>query len=317
MRKQALSHFLLMPEIAEVEVLRRQLQPLVSAEVSAIKIEDVKLKTKTLLAARGRVLGIRRRGKLLGLELEGGRVLACHLRMTGALTFTPQPHTRARIEFADGRSLYFSDPRRFGIMEMVAHEDFAVKLGPDLLDDLKGCLAIEIAKQCAIKNVLLDQSVIAGIGNYMADETLFACRTHPLAPASLVDWPLVCETAHEIAKRSLELGGVSLRDYKHADGESGHAQTMLRVYGRANAPCLVCGTALTHVVVGGRGTTFCRRRQQQVVVNAKGREYKILPERNYYERGRWWIQALEVETGKSWTLAVSNLVSWRPAPAQK
>jgi formamidopyrimidine-DNA glycosylase len=316
-----------MPEIAEVEVLCRQLRGLVGANIVGVESEDSKL--VGLDGARGRVAALRRHGKLLGFELEDGNVLACHLRMTGALTFTRQPHTRAVIHFdavdaVDARrDLYFSDPRRFGTLAFTPSTVFASNLGPDLLDDIGECtLQWQRVRRLRrpIKAVLLDQNVIAGIGNYMADETLFDARIHPQTPASLLRaelWSGLCGRAYTVALRSLMLGGVSLRDYKHADGGVGSAQTQLRCYGRAGQPCLVCASTLERTVVAGRGSTFCGHCQAQIIRYTNYRLEtslrRVLPQRSYYgstswhPQKQWLLDAFDLDKGEIRTFALADI----------
>ena len=258
-----------MPEIAEVELLRRQLQSLVGAQIVNVEATDPKL--NEVEGVQGQVVALCRHGKLLGLGLEDGTVLSCHLRMTGALTFVEQPHNRATIHFADRRNLYFSDPRRFGILQLQDRREFGTGLGPDLLDEpelLAGRWSYVQRQRRPIKAVLLDQHVLAGIGNYLADESLYACRIHPFAPAWLLGestWKELVSAARAVALQTLELGGVSLRDYKQADGSPGHGQTVLRCYGRRGLPCERCGTPLEQLVVAGRGSTICPHCQAQEI----------------------------------------------------
>jgi len=252
-----------MPEIAEVE-LRRELRPLVGAQLSEITVEDGRLALEDpALVREQEVTDIVRRGKLLGLLFANDEVVACHLRMTGSLGWKRAPHTRAILTFVDGRQLFFADPRGFGTLEILRKEDFGSSIGPDLLDDpekLKGLWEKASRSRRAIKAVLLDQHVIGGIGNYLADESLFRARINPQTPTSLLGderWDELCVAAHEIAGEALEHGGVSIRDYKHVDGSSGEMQNQLLCYGRAGHGCVRCGTTLVASKVGGRGTTHC------------------------------------------------------------
>lgn len=184
-----------------------------------------------------------------------GRVLLDHF---------PAPDARAVLLF-DDTILSFCDPRGFGTLEVVELERFGTGLGPDLFE-LERERFTETAPPAlgrsrrAVKALLLDQSLIAGIGNYLADEALWEQRIAPQAPASAIDgelWAGLLGSARELAERVLEAGGVSVRDYVRVDGSTGRGQSLLRCYGRAGQPCLRCGTTLVKSKVAGRGTTSC------------------------------------------------------------
>lgn len=251
-----------MPELAEVELIRRQLAGIVGRTITTVESLDRKL--VDLDAASGHeVTSLLRHGKLLGLQLTDNIVLACHLRMTGALTFSHGAHARAVIRFGDGQQLWFTDPRRFGTLRVETALDFGKGLGPDLLNDsslLPATHARAARRRSAVKTVLLDQSLVAGIGNYMADEALWRARTHPQSQAASLsdeEWMSVLTHAQMIAVESIAHGGVSIRDYKHVDGTSGRMQERLLCYGRGGLACARCEGVLQKLRVGGRGTTYC------------------------------------------------------------
>ena len=253
-----------MPEIAEVEVIRRCLAPLVGQTLHAVDVADVKLRLDAGDVAGVRCQGVLRHGKLLGLRF-GDQVLAVHLRMTGALLFAERPDARAVLRF-DDRALSFVDPRQFGTLTVGAVADFAAGAPVDLLAASDEQIADAARRACrgrrAVKAVLLDQrAVTCGIGNYIADEAVGSVPgVHPAARACDVDveqWERLLRAARGVAQMALKLGGVSMRDYVHPDGSRGSMQRHLAVYGRVGQPCRRCATPLVKTVVAGRGTTFC------------------------------------------------------------
>lgn len=253
------------PEIAEVEIVRRGLQPLVGQRLMRIETQYEKLgiygKEKPLL--RRPLVRLRRRGKLLGLELEGGELIAIHFRMTGHLSLNqPSEKDRVRFDFTNDQ-LCFTDPRGFGTVDLLSLDQFLGKTGPDLFDDPL-TEALEPARVAnskrAAKAVILDQTVVGGIGNYLADESLWLQGVHPQQHWDLLSSEQqrgVLENARATALKAVQAGGVSIRDYSAVDGTSGEMQNQLQCYGRAGLPCLRCGTALVKTRVAGRGTTYC------------------------------------------------------------
>ena len=271
-----------MPELPEVETVARSLRPrIVGRTIAGFDLLD-----RTLLRAGGRrglealrgrlVLGVRRRGKMLLVELDGGRTLVFHLKMTGQVLFagegTPRDkHVRLAVRFADGRDeLRFRDVRRFGFLlcldgppESACGE--LARLGPEpLAVGPAEFAAILRGRKGRIKSVLLDQRRLAGIGNIYADEMLFAAGIHPEKPASSIG-PGAVERLHGSMRRILEsaiaAGGSTLRDYRDADGQAGGFQSDHRVYGRTGKPCPVCGEPVRMRRVGGRSSHFCPKCQ--------------------------------------------------------
>lgn len=259
-----------MPEIAEVELVRLGLERLQGQELRDLEVSTRKLgiagREIELLGCR--VVDLRRKGKLLGIELDHGDVIAIHLRMTGNLSFAEAPGWRVRFAFNED-TLFFSDPRGFGTVDLLAASEFATHLGPDLFDADLAALAADpriSSSRRSTKAVLLDQSVVAGIGNYIADETLWRCSIAPTARWSELSFEqrlALLETAGEIGRQALDKGGVTIRDYRRPDGQEGEMQLLLDCYGRAGQPCLRCEEPLAKTKVAGRGTTFCPRCQAQ------------------------------------------------------
>jgi formamidopyrimidine-DNA glycosylase len=270
-----------MPELPEVETIVRGLAPLISGRrVNGLTVLDRRVFPGNPEAFRqefvGRLIsGVSRRAKLCLVEVEGGRLIAFHLKMTGRLFVArpsedPEPHLRVLLALDDGRALHFSDMRRFGSCRgfgpgMIESWDFYRRLGPEPL----GLTAVAfrqilIGRKARIKALLLDQTVIAGIGNIYADEALFAARIRPDAPADTVaperlDVLLAC--LQDVLCRAIDAGGSTIRDYRTATGVEGSFQWDFKVYGRSGQPCPACGRTLIQTRVAGRTSTYCARCQ--------------------------------------------------------
>lgn len=277
-----------MPELPEVESVRRQLAP----ELTGRRVLDVwwdahphaRLSDLDLLAGR-RIEAVRRRGKFLlcpldpdpdGDELE----LVLHLGMTGSFRFVPADapddggitHVRVRAVLDDGRALLFRDPRRFGRASVVPAGDYVDRvptlatLGPEPLSDAfdREAFAAALARTSGtVKARLLDQRLVAGVGNIYADEALWLARIHPASRR------VGRERAHrlhaairEVLTAAIEREGTTFRDYQMVNGESGRNADFLMAYGQADLPCTRCGTPMVRSVVAQRGTTHCPRCQR-------------------------------------------------------
>jgi formamidopyrimidine-DNA glycosylase len=266
------------PELPEVETIRTQLEPrLVGRRLELVSILDPRL-TRPLdpreVSAElegARVEAVERRGKYLLLRLDNGGTLLVHLRMTGSFGFEPTTHERAVLELGNGERLVYRDVRRFGtwlVVDAIALEPYlAAKNGPEPLGArfTAAWLAAQLSRRrAALKAVLLDQRVVAGLGNIYADEALWRARLSPLRPASSLQ-PEEVPRLHRAIRLALRTGiarqGASLRDYAKPDGASGAMQEDFRVYGRAGEPCIRCGTPIAKTRVGGRGTWYCPRCQ--------------------------------------------------------
>ena len=218
-----------------------------------------------------RVVSVERRGKYLLVRLESGLGLLVHLRMTGSFGFTPVTHERAVLELDDGSRLVYRDVRRFGtwlVLEDGELEPYlATKNGPEPLGRrfTKEWLAQQLVRRkAALKAVLLDQRVVAGLGNIYADEALWRARVSPLRPANDLtedETARLTRAIRAVLRTGIERQGSTLRDYAAPDGESGSMQEEFRVYGRDGEPCPRCRTTITKTRVGGRGTWFCPRCQ--------------------------------------------------------
>ena len=220
------------------------------------------------------VLGTRRRAKYIIIDLGGGTILMAHLRMTGHIHFTapeepPDRHLRARLPLDDGTELRFADMRKFGRLYLGTEDELAAvtplaKLGPEPLDadftaELLGTRLS--GRHGPIKPVLLDQTVLAGLGNIYVDEALFRAGIAPRRAAdalSEADLAALREAIVATLSEALERGGTSFRDYLSVAGNRGGNMPNLRVFRRDGEPCPRCGLTLERTVLAGRGTHWCR-----------------------------------------------------------
>jgi formamidopyrimidine-DNA glycosylase len=264
------------PELPEVETIRRQLEPeLVGRRIEAIEVLDAKWtrlsgeEVESVCAGR-RIEAVGRRGKFLLFELEGGWTLLIHLRMTGGLRFSrpgEEPrHLRAAIRMEGGEELVFTDARRFGHGEVVRSDELGKRFGRMGVEPLSQEFTAEhlyglaIGRKAPLKSFLLDQAKIAGIGNIYADEALHRAGLHPLSPAGSMK-PEHCVTLRDAIVAALEAGldngGASISDYRNARGLRGAMQDEFLVHRREGEPCPRCGEMIVRVVIAGRSTYFC------------------------------------------------------------
>lgn len=271
-----------MPELPEVETVRRELLPLlVGRRVERVEIRWPRLVDRPSLDAFVRHLqgitirDIWRRGKYLIFDLDSGRHWIVHLRMTGQLRVRdandpPDRHTHARVFLDDGRALHYRDQRKFGRFYLVEREDEVVgDLGPEPLsetwrpEDLARRLT---GRKAAIKALLLDQRVVAGIGNIYADEALFEAGIHPARPGgslSMEEIKGLYRAIRKVLTEAIAARGSSLSTYVPPSGKQGSYQNHRRVFRRAGKPCPVCGTLIERVKIAGRSTHFCPRCQRE------------------------------------------------------
>ena len=267
-----------MPELPEVETIRRQLAPIVEGRrLAAVEVLDPRwsrpLAPRELEAAMTgrRVRALRRRGKYLIWELDDEVFIAQHLRMTGTILCDPDPepaHTRVRVALGGGRRLVVVDPRRFGTGELLLggpalEAFFAARLGLEPLDDgftAEHLRSVVRGRRAPIKALLLDQRRVAGVGNIYADEALYGARIHPLRPAGRLNAGQ-CADLREAVVAALQAGiaarGATIDDFRNVDGVYGTFQHAFRVHRRAGEPCERCGTTIVKLVAAGRGTYVC------------------------------------------------------------
>lgn len=291
-----------MPELPEVEITRRQLAPVfVGRRIERISTTEPSyffLTPPAELRARlvgRRVVGLERIGKYLMAVLDDGSRLLLHLGMTGQLfaegaasvallsrtgqgtlnpdrqvAFTADHHTHLvfHLEGAGG-DVFFRDPRKFGKVQWLAagrSSPRLLRLGPDALEVAGEALwAATRSRRAPIKSVLLDQSVLAGVGNIYADEALFLAGVRPGRSASRVtraEAARLAEALRAVLARSIETGGSSISDYVQPTGERGAYQDERRVYARTKMPCLRCQTPIARKVIAQRSSHYCPRCQR-------------------------------------------------------
>jgi formamidopyrimidine-DNA glycosylase len=272
------------PELPEVETIRRRLAPLVEGRtLRALDILDAKWCTPLAPAALSEALEGRtierlsRRGKYLVWEAADEVYLLMHLRMTGTVLYDAPPgapYVRARLELDDGHVLSFCDPRRFGTGELAlgreALEDFFTqRLGVEPLSDdftAEHLFALTRRRRAPIKALLLDQRRVAGVGNIYANEALFRARIHPLRAAGALNRRQAAALRDAVVaslRAGIKAGGASIDDFRDPDGVKGAFQNEFLVHGRAGEACDVCGGLVVKFVAAGRGTYACEHCQRR------------------------------------------------------
>jgi len=263
-----------MPELPEVETIKNELIPHVAGRlIIGVVVDDDRLVRPYSIGEfchkllGQRVTRLSRRGKYLMFHLSSSNVLIAHLRMTGSLVINStgdEAHTRAVLQLDNGDQLAFVDRRRLGVMWLAKNEDeVAAKLGAEPLtaEFTAEVLAKKLqCRQAPIKAVLLDQAVVAGIGNMYADEALFAARIHPLKKAG--DLPSreiekLYKVIVNVLQSAIENKGASVDTYKRPSGEQGTAHYEFNVAHRRGETCHVCGTAIERIAIRNRGSYFC------------------------------------------------------------
>jgi formamidopyrimidine-DNA glycosylase len=273
-----------MPELPEVETIRRQLSPYVEgrtierAEILDYRWTQPDSPERVAHELRGATIErLGRSGKYLLFELSGDRHLLVHLRMTGSLLIDPDPeplHTRVRFELDGSRRLIYVDPRRFGTGHLLQgielREDYlSRRLGVEPFSPeftAEHLFRLTRGRRAPIKTFVLDQRRIAGVGNIYADEALFRAGIHPLRPAGRLTRRQL-EALREGIELSLQAGidakGASIDDFRHVDGARGSFQDRFLIHRRAGEACPRCGATVRKIVVGGRGTYVCERCQRR------------------------------------------------------
>jgi formamidopyrimidine-DNA glycosylase len=266
-----------LPELPEVETTRRGIRPaLAGRSVAGMVLRERRLRWPVPrgLPARlagQRILDVRRRAKYLLIDLERGTLIA-HLGMSGSLRILPADapplaHDHYDLVLDSGACLRFNDPRRFGCLLWVtgdaAQHRLLARLGPEPLED--GFDAAYLAskargRRVAIKQFLMDQQVVVGVGNIYASESLYRAGVDPRRAAGRVPrakLERVVTAVREVLRAAIRHGGTTLRDYVNADGAPGYFSQDLFVYERAGQPCRRCGSAIRQLVQGQRSTYFC------------------------------------------------------------
>lgn len=282
-----------MPELPEVETVRRGLSGLIVGQTIASVTHDT---PKSFPNAEhdvreffvgASITGVRRRAKVLLIDLSTGYTLVIHLKMTGQLVYRgeavfgaghpndsligelPDRSTRVVIAFTDDSHLYFNDQRKFGWMKLmptleVPNIDFMKKVGPEPLE--ADFTPEEFRRQftrrarTSIKAALLDQTVVAGVGNIYADESLWGAKIHPqrrVATITPIEYHKLYEQLRLVMNTAIEKGGSTDKNYVHAEGKRGSYMDFARVFRREGKPCPRCGTTIVKFKAAGRGTHIC------------------------------------------------------------
>lgn len=272
-----------MPELPEVETIRRQLQKEVSGKsltdiwTDVPKMVNPSLKEVLRRTQGQKITSVERRGKLLIFRLAGDENLVLHLRLSGQLFLNQpgdpkDPFLHIILKLSDGKELRFNDARKFGYVSLVESDADLEKIvagyGPEPLDDLTlDNFATELKKSGrAIKVLLLDQKAISGVGNIYANEALWLAKIHPEAKASSLSDPEIKELYRAVVKvleDGIRLGGATISDekYRNLYGERGHYEQAVRVYQRNGQPCSRCGAKIEYLKVAQRGTFICPKEQ--------------------------------------------------------
>jgi len=266
-----------MPELPEVETVRRRLEPHVAGRrLTQVEVRDAKLvgrddarRVEERLTGRT-ILAIDRRGKYLLVRLDGEETLVSHLRMTGnwLLCADGEPkYTRAVLTLSDATVVAYADARRFGTWDLLTNDEtaryLAARLGPEPIDsDFDGSVlkAAFAGRRAPVKALLLDQRLVAGVGNIYADEALHAACIHPDTPAGRLRQPQLdrlAATTREALEEGIRAQGASISDFRDPEGGYGSMQERFRVYGRDGEPCIVCGSEIIKSRCAGRGTHVC------------------------------------------------------------
>lgn len=269
-----------MPELPEVETVRRTLLPVTKGK----QIEEAKIyyprvlpknETEDFLAdlERHTIIDIVRRGKYLIFNLDSPLKLIIHLRMTGQLIFQPDgevplvKHTSATFRFSDQSELRFVDQRKFGTIYLLPESEYfritgLYTIGPEPLssDFSQEYFAEKTKKQRLIKTILLDQKIIAGLGNIYVDEALFRAQVHPTRQgSSLTDQEieLLYNSIIAVLEEAIASHGTTIKDYRTGSGDTGQFQNKLRVYRKTGQACETCGSVIERIKVGGRSSHYC------------------------------------------------------------
>lgn len=278
-----------MPELPEVETVRRGLLPVMEGQVitqALVNRPDLRWPFPPLMAERltgARVTALRRRSKYILADLSTAETLLIHLGMSGRMLISgaiigefhhhhpaPEKHDHVVLDMAGGARVTFNDARRFGAMDLLDtatadRHPLLADIGPEPLGNgfSDSYLVARLAgKNTPIKSALLDQHLVAGLGNIYVCETLYRARLHPARKAGDLTRAQVASLVpiiRTVLTEAIDAGGSSLRDYRQADGELGYFQHSFQVYGREGQPCTTsgCGSSIARLVQSGRSSFFC------------------------------------------------------------
>ena len=266
-----------MPELPEVEVSRLGIAPHLEGQtISRVIVRDARLRwpvPEAIQHASGsEILAVNRRAKYLLIQLSNQAVIVLHLGMSGKLrvlpaTTPPVKHDHIDIVLANGICLRLNDPRRFGACLYQQPGDAPSKLlanlGPEPLTedfDAQRLITLSKGKQVAVKNFIMDNAVVVGVGNIYANEALFMSGIDPRRKAGRVSakrYEVLTEAIKQVLAKAIRRGGTTLKDFTQSDGNPGYFAQSLNVYGRTGEPCLTCETPIKSVVIGQRNTFYC------------------------------------------------------------
>ncbi len=268
-----------MPELPEVETTKNELAPyIVGRTITRVDLIWENIVREPSVAefrertAGKQITGLERRGKYLLFNLNDCDTLILHLKMTGSLWHTPPPEglkfVRAIINLDNGTSVYFRDPRKFGRMWLVNEPDCVIgQLGPEPLQETFTAQAFSARLKrhhIPIKVAILDQGILAGVGNMYADEALFAAKIHPMRPAdnlSAIEIKRLHTAICQVLAAGIGNKGASIQNYFLPDGSKGNAHNEFKVAHQRDAICSRCSTPIRYMKVRGRGTYFCPKCQ--------------------------------------------------------
>lgn len=276
-----------MPELPEVEVVKRGLEPhLPGRVINALRYSGKKLRTEvplqdmlSLLVNR-EITGLRRRAKYLIVEMDSGTLLIIHLGMTGKLGLFAEnslelPHDHVTWVLDNGLELRFNDVRRFGSISLVRHDQtgelentFFKTTGPEPFGASFSAAYLKkkaAGKSQPVKNFIMNNQVVAGLGNIYANESLYAAGIRPTRPAGKISnkkWTILVEEIRNVLSWAISCGGSTISDFLDASGKQGYFQVNFRVYGRTEEACSQCGSPIKMIKLGGRASFFCPRCQR-------------------------------------------------------
>lgn len=275
-----------MPELPEVEVIRRGLRPhLLDTIITGIAYNGKSLRFPVNITKMSNevyhntITGVERRAKYILLQINTGATIVIHLGMTGNLGVFPQnsplaKHDHLQWSLSDGNQLRYNDIRRFGSIHILSaaetktqEEVFFSTSGPEPFDELFSVnylLKHAKGKQVSIKQFIMNSKIVVGIGNIYANESLFRAGIHPekiVKTVSQAEWQTLISTIRKVLNHAIDCGGSTISDFLNASQERGYFQMNFTVYGKDGSPCPLCGTPLLKSKIGGRATFYCNKCQ--------------------------------------------------------
>ncbi|MCX7545283.1 bifunctional DNA-formamidopyrimidine glycosylase/DNA-(apurinic or apyrimidinic site) lyase [Marinicella gelatinilytica] len=271
-----------MPELPEVETTRRGLNRyILNKTINHVIVRQAQLRWPIPADIRDiegqQIVELRRRGKYILAKLSGGRHLLMHLGMSGAMSVVPvsQPvkkHDHFELQFHDGQTLRFHDPRRFGCIlltnEHPEQHSLLASLGPEpLSNDFNGQWLKDTAKNrtVAVKNFIMNSQVVVGVGNIYAAEALFQAGIHPKRAASRISlqrYESLANAIKAVLQKAIKAGGTTLQDFTNSEGKPGYFQQELQVYGHQGQPCRQCNQTIRNILIGSRSSYYCQQCQR-------------------------------------------------------